>query len=80
MTHIVKTYHFVHHIFTLQSNTALLAAALCWAEALETVSRPDLGSTSSDLSEKARDPSAGVRRSFMASVARITRGVLSTRC
>ena len=77
MSYIVESYHFVHQIFTLQSNTALLAAALCWAEALETMSLPDLGSTSSDLSEKARDPSTGVRRSFMA---RITRGVLSTRC
>ena len=80
MTYIVESYHFVHQIFTLQSNTALLAAALCWAEALETVIRPDLGSTSSDLSEKARDPSTGVRRSFMASLARITRSVLPTRC
>ena len=53
-------------LLTLQSNTALLAAAFSWAEALETVRHPDLGSTSSDLSEKARDPSKGVRRSFMA--------------
>ena len=82
MTNIVESYHFVHQIFTLQSNTALLAAAFCWAEALETVIRPDLGSTSSDLSEKVRDPSTGVRRSFMASLARITRacylGVVSS--
>ena len=55
-------------IFTLQSNTALLAADFCWAEALETVSLPDLGSTSRDLSEKAKEPSAGARRSFMASL------------
>ena len=56
-------------IFTLQSKTALLAAAFCWAEALETVSLPDLGSTSRDLSEKAKEPSTGVKRSFMASLA-----------
>ena len=53
---------------TLQSNTALLAAALFCAEDLETGRRPDLGSTSRLLSPKARDPSTGARMSFMASL------------
>ena len=53
---------------TLQSNTALLAAALFWTEDLETGRRPDLGSTSRLLSPKARDPSTGARMSFMASL------------